>query len=192
MSFVRIHGKSQIKDNTIDISKLEPNFLSGSNWFINSNSINKATITTIPDPISVEDVANKRYVDLKSTIPLLGLNDILVGNGAGYSTLKLTAGTGISISNTPGNITISSTTALNFQFYDHQKIGSGITGTIDGINAIFSLDNVPDLNSVHVYINGLLQDHGIDNQYYVLGNSIIFNLAPEVDDVLTVSYRTTN
>lgn len=301
MSFVRIHGKSQIKDNTIDISKLESNFLSGSNWFINSNGINKATITTIPDPISVEDVANKRYVDLKSTIPLLGLNDILVGNGTGYSTLKLTAGNGINISNSnnlltisntlsslvtsvnsktgnvilnindiglslvenialstwngtsninilgnilygtwnanpisilkggtgitnipnigqvligtgtdyvlntltagtgvtitngPGTIIISSIgSGSNYIYYDHQYIGGGITGIIDGINTVFTLDYVPDITSVHVYINGVLQT-GPDPSYTVSGPDIIFapNTTLDPGDYLTVSYRTT-
>lgn len=62
--FSKIIGSLQIHDNTIDISKLEVNFLSNKDWKINGDTINnKATITTIPNPNNEEDVANKRYVD---------------------------------------------------------------------------------------------------------------------------------
>jgi hypothetical protein len=64
MTLANIHGKYQIQKGTVDIEKLEPDFLLGSSWKINGTSSVKATITTIPDPVEDEDVVNKRYVDL--------------------------------------------------------------------------------------------------------------------------------
>ena len=47
----------------------------------------------------------------------------------------------------------------NIIFYDRQMINAGITGEIDGVNNIFYLDNIPDLNSEYVFINGILQSN---------------------------------
>lgn len=59
----KIHGKKQIKDATLDLGRLEIDFLKSTNWDINSGSSNKATITGIPDPINDLDVVNKHYAD---------------------------------------------------------------------------------------------------------------------------------
>jgi hypothetical protein len=62
--FVKIDGSSQIQDNSIDISKLQTNFLNGKNWRINGEESKFiSTITTIPYPYNNDDVANKYYVD---------------------------------------------------------------------------------------------------------------------------------
>lgn len=88
-----------------------------------------------------------------------------------------------------------------YQFYENQTIGDGVTGTIDGINKDFDLDNTPIAESVQVYLNGMLQEQGSD--YTISGNTISFTEAPEVvvinagepgeesyPDKIVVSYRT--
>lgn len=83
-----------------------------------------------------------------------------------------------------------------YQFYENQTIGNGITGTIDGINTDFVLDNEPIAGSQMVYLNGMLQEEGQD--YTRSGSTITFVDAPEVvtidstdyPDKLVVSYRT--
>ena len=63
MSSTKIDGKRQVKENTIDLDKLEEDFLKSTKWDINKESEAPGTITGIPDPDGDLDVANKRYVD---------------------------------------------------------------------------------------------------------------------------------
>lgn len=90
-----------------------------------------------------------------------------------------------------------------YNFYENQTLGNGVTGTVDGINKNFDLDNPPITGSQMVYLNGMLQEEGQD--YTLSGNTITFSEAPEVveifdtdgttvlesyPDKIVVSYRT--
>ncbi len=80
-----------------------------------------------------------------------------------------------------------------YTFYENQTIGSGITGTIDGSNVDFELDNIPIAASLQVYLNGMLQKQGED--YTITDNvttgenkTITFTEAPEVVTIGTTDY----
>jgi hypothetical protein len=73
-------------------------------------------------------------------------------------------------------------------FYDKKSPGNGITGTIDGVNAAFTLANVPAAGSEHIYLNGVLQLE--TNDYTLVGATFTFVTPPVIGDVLLVSYRT--
>lgn len=85
-----------------------------------------------------------------------------------------------------------------YQFYENQTVGNGITGTVDGTNTNFTLDNEPIAGSQMVYLNGMLQEEGQD--YTISGAVITFSEAPEsvvigdgpdtYTDKIVVSYRT--
>lgn len=62
-------------------------------------------------------------------------------------------------------------------------------GIVDGINSMFTLQNVPISQSEHVYVNGILQDPGEDNDYSVTANEIIFSTAPVIGSKIKCSYR---
>lgn len=69
MANTKIRGNTQIRDNTIDINKLDnvgltngQGFLDGSDWDITAGNIN-ATITGVKNPVNAQDVATKIYVD---------------------------------------------------------------------------------------------------------------------------------
>jgi hypothetical protein len=63
-------------------------------------------------------------------------------------------------------------------------------GVINNSNTIFELSNIPIHNSEHVYLNGLLLESGVDNDYMIYGNAIMFNY-PLIEDMrLKCSYRT--
>ena len=62
-------------------------------------------------------------------------------------------------------------------------------GTINGINKIFSISILPKLMSEHIYLNGLLQDYGNDDDYVIDGKNITFNIPPPLGSRITVSYR---
>ena len=63
------------------------------------------------------------------------------------------------------------------------------TGTVDGVNNVYTIPDVPSSGSLYVWRNGLLMAYGAD---YVLSSStIVFFLAatPQPGDILLASYR---
>lgn len=60
------------------------------------------------------------------------------------------------------------------------------SGTLDGNNMIFTLPQLPIPGSEHIILNGLLQDDGLD--YIINGNIIEFILAPNLGEIIQVSY----
>lgn len=64
-------------------------------------------------------------------------------------------------------------------------------GEINGINTNFTLSILPKLKSEHIYLNGLLQDLGEDDDYVIDGKNITFNIPPPIGSRISVSYRYT-
>ena len=62
------------------------------------------------------------------------------------------------------------------------------SGSINGSNVVYGLAHTPVANSEHVYLNGLLQEPGIGNDYAIDGDEVTFNSAPVSGDRLRVSY----
>lgn len=65
-----------------------------------------------------------------------------------------------------------------------------ISGSIDSVNKEFSLRFTPELNSEHIYYNGLLQDRGPDLDYVISGKTVTFKYPPKTGNKLVCSYRT--
>lgn len=63
------------------------------------------------------------------------------------------------------------------------------TGAINGVNAAFTLANVPVLGSEHVYLNGMFQESGAGNDYTITGATITYLTAPLTGEKLRASYR---
>lgn len=64
----------------------------------------------------------------------------------------------------------------------------------DGLTTDFSLDNAPVVNSVQVYLNGLLQEEGSGKDYVLHGannQTVSFATAPETGDILIIHYIAT-
>lgn len=80
---------------------------------------------------------------------------------------------------------IESTNLINFV---SNEIPSG---TINGINAVFTLANAPIAGSDMVYRNGLRQTRGATEDYQVGGDQITFNAGsiPQIGNKLRVDYR---
>ena len=53
------------------------------------------------------------------------------------------------------------------------------SGSIDGVNTIFELSHLPVLGSEHLYLNGVLQESGIGNDYVISDSTITFFEAPQ-------------
>jgi len=63
------------------------------------------------------------------------------------------------------------------------------SGVADGINKEFIVQNYPELNSEHVYLNGLLQDESQMADYVMVENKIIFNYPPMKSSRIKCTYR---
>lgn len=63
-------------------------------------------------------------------------------------------------------------------------------GLIDGVNQTFFLTYNPIPNSEHIYLNGLLQEEGVNEDYVIVDNVITFNYPPLNGMKIRCSYRT--
>lgn len=64
-------------------------------------------------------------------------------------------------------------------------------GSVNGINTTFLLSSNPTPGSEHLYLNGLLQDVGNEEDYTINNNIITFNQPPLTGMKIRCSYRTT-
>lgn len=62
------------------------------------------------------------------------------------------------------------------------------SGAIDGTNMVFSLANMPVIDTEDVYYNGQLLDKGADADYTISGKDITLTFAPDGVDRVRVSY----
>ena len=64
-------------------------------------------------------------------------------------------------------------------------------GTIDGTNDAFSLSLIPSPSgSLQIYLNGMLQQQGLTNDYVLSGLNITFSAAPTGGSTLLAFYNT--
>jgi len=63
------------------------------------------------------------------------------------------------------------------------------TGSVNGINRVFILTKTPELQSEHLFLNGILQDPGVDEDYTISGSTITFVDAPLEGSRIRCSYR---
>lgn len=122
-----------------------------------------------------------------STAPANG--QLLIGNGTAYTLATLTAGTGLTVTNASGSITLAVNTTLITQKSD-VIVREVPTGTINGTNATFVLANTPVSGKEEVYVNGVLMNVGATNDYTISGTTITFNSGaiPQTNDVVLVTY----
>ena len=74
---------------------------------------------------------------------------------------------------------------LKIQYIDKESP----VGVIDGINKEFILEYSPEINSEHIFLNGILQESGDIYDYTILGNVISFIDAPPIGSRIRCSYR---
>jgi phage-related tail fiber protein len=122
-----------------------------------------------------------------STTPTNG--QLLIGNGTGYALATLSAGTGISVTNGAGTISVavnSASVLLVANFVSNETP----SGTINGTNATFTLAATPVAGTEHVHVNGVLQNSGVGNDYTISTNTITFlaGAIPQTGDVVKVTY----
>jgi mono/diheme cytochrome c family protein len=117
---------------------------------------------------------------------------------------KTTSMTTSTITTTPQkSTTLSTTTTTTSTSTDNTtpNAGSGFvnysnivtretpSGTLDGSNTTFTLSSAPLPGSEEVFLNGILREPGIGNEYMIAGNTLTCLNAPASTDRLRVSYR---
>jgi hypothetical protein len=63
-----------------------------------------------------------------------------------------------------------------------------LSGSIDGINKTFTLQYTPVEDSEHIYLNGLLQESGVNGDYEISDSTITFKEAPPTNTNLRGTY----
>ena len=102
---------------------------------------------------------------------LIGLQDIAVGT----STFTRATSSG-------GTIVLSQVNAANLGF-GYPATGYFVpTGTVNGVNTVFTLPGTPGL--LLLFKNGLLQNPGVGNDYTITGGTITFTYAPATGSTL--------
>lgn len=152
-------------------------------------SYNNLIITSNPASESILDAGAYRVfeggLEIINNIPVNKRKaGMLVSTNNGNKLYKLNEG--------PWTQTDSDWTELVFttvenevKFVDHEIP----TGLINGTNQIFTLQHSPLSGSDHVYLNGLLQDRGIDSDYIIQDKQIIFSSPLNQNSKLKCSYR---
>lgn len=114
---------------------------------------------------------------------------LLIGSGGNYALSTLTQGTGISITNGAGTISIG-INAVDVVLAANFVVREAPTGTINGVNATFTLAASPLAGKEQVYVNGILQNSGAGNDYTISAATITFlaGAIPQTGDVIRVTY----
>ena len=72
--------------------------------------------------------------------------------------------------------------------YDKLVVRETPVGVIDGVNTVFTLVNVPYAGTESVFVNGMLQEPGVGNDYTITLGAITLAAAPLTGDRVKVSY----
>lgn len=140
-----------------------------------AGSIDLATKVTGALPVANGGTGQTTYID----------GQLLIGNTTGNTLTKttLTAGTGVTITNGSGAITIAATASAKYQR------ATAVTGTQDSVNKIFTIANALTADSEQVFLNGQLLTPGVSNDYVISTTTVTLQAAidaPAATDVIRV------
>lgn len=137
---------------------------------------------------NVDDTSDASKPVSTATQTALGLkeNAITAGTTAQYfrgdKTFQALNAAAISDFNTASDARVA--TAIAAKFVTRETP----TGAVNGTNASFVLANTPVSGSESVFLNGILQEPGVGNDYTISGGTITYLAAPVTGDKIRVSY----
>lgn len=132
------------------------------------------------DAISSEYFTTLTAAWVPALSPNLTSAHIYVGNGSNVATDTAMTGD-VSITNT-------GVTSIAAGLAAHIVTREVPSGTINGSNTVFTLANTPVAGTECVFLNGLLQNVGVGNDYTISGATITFVTAPDAGSVILVNY----
>jgi hypothetical protein len=158
--------------------------LSLSNSIVNADINSSAAIAysklNLIGSIVNSDISASAAIAFSKLAALTSAN-ILVGSA-------LNVATSVSVT---GDVSITNTgvTSISSGISNHLATREVPSGTINGSNVTFTLAFTPaPVGSEMVFLNGLLQNAGVSNDYTISGATITFNTAPLTGNVLLVTY----
>lgn len=81
-------------------------------------------------------------------------------------------------------------TPSHFQYVHVDK--EVLSGTLDGVNKVFTLNNTPIDCSELIFLNGLFLDNKVAGDYTIVGNTVTFLNAPSPGSIIIAHYRYEN
>jgi hypothetical protein len=117
------------------------------------------------------------------------VGDYIIYNGSVWEKSDTTDAVA-SVAGRTGVITLTTTdlsdfgTAVTGKFVTRETP----TGAVNGTNTSFVLANTPVAGSEQVFLNGILQEPGVGNDYTISGSAITYLSAPVSGDKIRVSY----
>lgn len=108
---------------------------------------------------------------------------VYIANGSGVHTPTTLSGDVASVSGS-GSVTLAAD-IVRASNYVVREVPSG---SVNDANTSFSLANTPVSGTDQVYLNGILQDPGVGNDYTISGAAITFQSAPATGDKIRVTY----
>jgi hypothetical protein len=167
---------AKILDDAVTQSKLADNSV-GTLQLIDAN-VTQTKLAS--DSVSTAKIVNAAVTLGK--LQTLASATIIVGQTGGNAAVSLS-----------GDVTMDEAGVTTVNAATVVKVADVVTretpaGTLNGVNAVFTLANTPKAGTEHVYYNGLLQDVGGANDYTISGATITFTFAPQSGDKIRVSY----
>lgn len=121
---------------------------------------------------------------------------VVSANGLAGSVANATTTPAITLSTTITGVLKGNGTAISAAVAstDYMAPSSFVTretpaGTVDGTNTTFTLANTPLTGTEEVFLNGMLQEPGVGNDYTISGGTITYLSAPLAGDRIRVNYR---
>jgi hypothetical protein len=190
-NFQHILGYEQIRPLSITTSLID---IDADLTFNEHQALSLRLENLVSDPVAGNPGRLIWRSDVNEVFVDNGTSFVPVATGADVSSINgltgditLSAGTNISISSLGNTITISSPNTL---LASNFVIGETPSGTLNGINKIFTLANTPLSDKESVFSNGVKLKRGPLNvkDYFILGGTITFSSAPQSMDILLVDY----
>lgn len=155
--------------------------LDGSTFNVNADD---ATISVSTDGIQVNRGDNSLEVGgtgLQVTHGTAG--QVYIANSDGVLTPTTLSGDVNNVTDA-GSVTLDA----NIMRVNWQVTREEPSGSVNGTNTVYNLSNIPINGSECVYLNGLLQEPGLGNDYTISGGTITFADAPVAGDRIRVNY----
>lgn len=142
------------------------------------------------------DGAGNAQIALNGSSLNLSASGLKITDGAAGNLLMAGAGGAATYTAMSGDATISSagvvavlaTGAAGFVKIGKEKFNTTPTGTVNGVNAAFTLASTPVVGTEAVFLNGQRMFPGAGNDYTIAGTAVTMLVVPVTGDRITADY----